>query len=79
MAVERPTNALERVADGQGTVLLRKVSDEEKDLPNVPDGPHELQSLPIEGESSANRPFHLAEMTAFPGPHRPVRPVSVCG
>ena len=52
VAVERPTNALERVVDGQGSVLLRKVSDEEKEnLLNALDGPHELQSLPIVGES----------------------------
>ena len=52
VAVERPTNTLERVADAQGTNLLREVSDnKEKVLPDVPDGPHELQRLPIEGES----------------------------
>ena len=52
VAVERPTNTLECMADGQGTDLLREVSDnEEKDLLNVLDGPHELQNLPIEGES----------------------------
>ena len=52
MAIKRPTNALECVADGQGIDLLREVSDnEEKDLLNVLDGPHELQNLPIEGES----------------------------
>ena len=59
VAVERPTNALECVVDGQGTDLLREVSDnEEKDLLNRPDGSREpqdelqeLQSLPVEGES----------------------------
>ena len=59
VAIERPTNALERVADGQKTNLLREVSDDkEKDLLKVPDGlhepqdePQELQSLPVEGES----------------------------
>ena len=52
VAVERPTNALECMADGQGTDLLREVSDnEEKDLLNVVDGLHELQNLSIVGES----------------------------
>ena len=59
MAIERPTNAIESVADVQETDLLREVSDnEEKVLPDVPDGlreprdePQELQSLPVEGES----------------------------
>ena len=58
MAVERPTNAIERVADGQKIDLLREVSDEEENLLNVPDGLHEprdesleLQNLPIVGES----------------------------
>ena len=42
VAVERPTNALECVADGQKIDLLREVSDDkEKSLLNVPDGPHE--------------------------------------
>ena len=62
MAIERPTNAIERVADGQKIDLLREVSDDkEKGLLNVPDGLHEprdeslkLQGLPkrlpIEGE-----------------------------
>ena len=59
VAVERPKNALECVADGQGIDLLREVSDEEKEnLLDVPDGLHEprdgsleLQNLPIVGES----------------------------
>ena len=59
VAIERPTNAIESVADVQETDLLREVSDnEEKVLPDVPDGLHkprdeslELQNLPIEGES----------------------------
>ena len=59
VAIERPTNALECVADGQGIDLLREVSDEEeKDPPNAPDGPREprdepqeLQNLPVVGES----------------------------
>ena len=59
MAIERPTNALECIADGLRTNLLREVSDkEDKDLLNMPDGSHkpqdelqELQSLPVVGES----------------------------
>ena len=60
VAVERPTNAIEHVADGQRTDLLREVSDDEEkeNLLNLPDGlhepqdePQELQNLPIVGES----------------------------
>ena len=41
VAVERPTNAIECIADGQKIDLLREVSDDkEKGLLNVPDGPH---------------------------------------
>ena len=39
VAIERPTNVIESVADVQETDLLREVSDnEEKVLPDVPDG-----------------------------------------
>ena len=47
VAIKRPTNALECIADGQGTNLLREVSnEEEKDLLNVPDGLHQPQDKP---------------------------------
>ena len=72
VAVERPTNALECMADGQGTDLFREVSDEEeKDLLNRPDGSHEpqdelqeLQSLPVEGESRDSK-WQVAETSAM--------------
>ena len=58
VAIERPTDTIECAADGQKTNLLREVSNEEKDLPHVPQRPHkpqdelqELQSLSIVGES----------------------------
>ena len=52
MAIKRPTNAIEHTADSQKINLTREVSDKEKEnLLNVPDRPHELQNLPIEGES----------------------------
>ena len=56
VAVERPTNALECVADGQGTNLLREVSDEEeKDLRNRPDGSREPQDEQIGRASCRER------------------------
>ena len=52
MAIKRPTNAIEHAADGQKIDLTREVSNKEKkNLLNVPDRPHELQNLSIEGES----------------------------
>ena len=75
VAVERPTNALECVADCQGTDLLREVNDnKEKDLLDVPDDLHELQAesqelqslpkrLPIEGESQDSK-RQMAEANA---------------
>ena len=71
VAIERPTNALECITDGQGIDLLREVSDkEEKDLLNRPDGSHEpqdepqeLQGLPIVGESRDSK-WQVAEANA---------------
>ena len=71
VAVERPTNILERVADDLGTDLLRKVSDKEQNLLKVPvglceprDKPQELQSLPVEGESQDSK-WQVAEANAM--------------
>ena len=70
MAIERPTNAIECIADGQKIDLLGEVSDKEKDMPDVPDGPHklrdeslELQNLPIVGESQDSK-WQAAEASA---------------
>ena len=57
MAVERPTNAIECVADGQKINLLREVSDDkEKGLLNVPDGPHEPQDESLKLQGLPKRP-----------------------
>ena len=75
VAIERPTNAIEHVADVQEINLLREVSDEEeKDPPNAPDGPRELrdepqelQNLPIVGESRDSKRQAAEANTAAEG------------
>ena len=68
VAVERPTNTIECIADGQKIDLLREVSDEEeKDLRNRPDGSHEPQDEPQELEGlleSQDSKWQVAEANA---------------